>query len=60
MSSNELVMYTTNLGKLRPEDVLRRSQKRQGLLYLVLASMKVILLKWLPQNNRLTIRKEGI
>ena len=60
MSSNELVMYTTNLGKLRPEDVLRRSQKRQGLLYLVLASMKVILLKWPPQNNRLTIRKEGI
>ena len=60
MSSNELVMYTTNLGKLRPEDVLRRSQKRQGLLYLVLASMKVILLKWRPQNNRLTIRKEGI
>ena len=60
MSSNELVMYTTNLGKLRPEDVLRRSQKRQGLLYLVLASMKVILLKWPPQNNRLTTRKEGI
>ena len=60
MSSNELVMHTTNLGKLRPEDVLRRSQKRQGLLYLVLASMKVILLKWPPQNNRLTIRKEGI
>ena len=60
MSSNELVMYTTNLGKLHPEDVLRRSQKRQELLYLVLASMKVILLKWPPQNNRLTIRKEGI
>ena len=33
---------------------------RLGLLYVALASMNVILLKWPPEQSRLIIRKEGV
>ena len=37
-----------------------RPQNRYVLMYFVLASINVILLKWPPQQSRLTMRKNGI
>ena len=47
-------------GEKRPRDKYFVPRDKDLVLHLVLASINVIILKWIPQHSGLRIRKEGI